>query len=340
VGIIIYGINEDQGRAISSSGIDKGQNSERIQQIVSSTTAPEVPITIEVIENKDDKLKEFLVVKIPKSLFYIHQVTTSSKFYVRNNTTTTPYKYDPIELKENDIALRYEARFRNKLNLESFIQTKEEQILRKLNWNAGLIVSLVPHVRIPGSVKLTKESFRQFFVHPKTSIVTYDQLPTTSSLPTSEGRITDPTNTRRRFVEIDNDGSIYCCRILGQGSTVDIFESIFLVSELLHLLQRFIQKHPSYVGITLRIRVNGSIPMPERLTSSINTELGDRAVSDFKIEHELPAGIFSNTKQITKIFEKWFEAVNIDISLQLFPTTIPTIEQNWRTYDSRMYVEE
>ena len=44
-GVIVYGMDEDQGRAKQSSGIDKGQNSERIQQIVSSSTAPEVPMT-------------------------------------------------------------------------------------------------------------------------------------------------------------------------------------------------------------------------------------------------------------------------------------------------------
>src|SRR3972149_3451268 len=339
-GIIIYGIEEDLGRAIQSSGIVKGQNSERIQQIVSSSTAPEVPMTIDVIDNTTDTTKEFLVVKIPKSSFYIHQVTTNSKFYVRNNTTTTPHEYNPIELKENDIALRYEARYRNKLNQESFIQKKEERIFRKLNWNSGVIISLLPHVRVPGSIKLTKESFRQFFVHPITSIVTYDQLPTTTSLPTSEGRMTDPANTRRRFVEIDNDGSIYCCRILGEGSRIDVFEPIFLVGELLHLLQRLLQKHSSYVGITLRIRVNGSIPVPDRLTPLVSTDLGDRSVSDFEIEHELQAGLFDMKEQLTKIFEKWFEAVNLDDSLTLFPTSIPTIEHNWQTYDGRMYKED
>lgn len=106
-GIIIYGIEEDQGRAAQSSGMDKGQNSEKIQQIVSSSTAPEVPMTIEVINNDDDTSKEFLVVKIPKSTFYIHQVTTTGKFYVRNNTITIQHEYNPIEMKENDIALRY-----------------------------------------------------------------------------------------------------------------------------------------------------------------------------------------------------------------------------------------
>ncbi len=339
-GIIIYGIEEDLGRAKQSTGIDKGLNSEKIQQIVSSSTAPEVPMTIDVIDNTGYNSKEFLVVKIPKSPFYIHQVTTISKFYVRNNTITTPHKYNLMEMKENDIALRYESRLRNKQNQESFIHKKEKQIFSRLNWSNSVIISLVPHVRVPGSVKLTRETFEQFFVHPGTSIITYDHLSTTMSLPTSEGRITDPANTSRTFVEIDNDGSIYCCRKLESGYEIDVFEPIFLVSELLHLLRRFLQKHSSYVGTTFRIRMNDSILIPDKLTSHVRTGLGDRTVSDFEIEHELPAGLFDMKEELAKIFEKWFEAVHIDNSLTLFPETIPKIEQNWKTYDGRMYKDE
>ena len=58
-GIVIYGIEEDQGRAQQSTGIDRGQNSERIQQIVSSSTAPEVPMTIDVIDSTGDNSKPF-----------------------------------------------------------------------------------------------------------------------------------------------------------------------------------------------------------------------------------------------------------------------------------------
>lgn len=339
-GIIIYGIDEDQGRAQQSTGIETGQNSERIQQIVSSSTAPEVPMTIDVIDNINDNAREFLVVKIPKSPFYIHQVTTSSKFYVRNNTTTTPHTYNPMEMKENDIALRYESRFRNKQNQDSFILKKESQIFNRLKWGNGVIISLIPHVRIPGSVKLTRDTFRQYFVHPTNRYVTYDQLPTTTSLPTSEGRITDPVNTKRRFLEIDNDGSIYCCRIIGGDSMIDVFEPLFLVGELLHLHRRLFQKFSTYVGTTLRIRLNGSIPIPDRLTNTVSTDLGDRVVSDFEIEHELPGGLFDMKDELTKIFEKWFEAIHIDNSLILFPTSIPAIEERWVAYDGKMYVKE
>jgi len=336
-GIIIYGIEEDEGRATESSGIDKGQNSEKIQQIISTHTAPEVPMTIDVIDNDNNTSKEFLVVKIPKSTFYIHQVTTTGKFYVRNNTTTTQHEYNPIELKENDIALRYEARFRNKQNQESFIQNKETKLFHQLNWTSGIIFSLVPHVRISGQ-KLSNDSFREFFVNPSTSIITYDMLPTTQNLPTVEGRMTDPSSTDPVYVEINNDGSIFCCRTIGSQTGVDQFTPLFLTGELLHLFNRVSRVRSYYGGTTFRMRVNGSIPIWER--RFFGAEDQGRHVSDFEIEHELPVGPINLTEEITKIFEKWFEALHIDDSLRRFPDTLSGIGEGWERFSGRMYVQE
>jgi len=331
--IIIYGIEEDQGRAAQSSGMDKGQNSEKIQQIVSSSTAPEVPMTIEVIDNDDDTSKEFLVVKIPKSTFYIHQVTTTGKFYVRNNTITIQHEYNPIEMKENDIALRYEARFRNKLNQESFTQNKISQIFKQLGWGNGIVYSFIPHVRIPGK-KLSKETFRGFFVNPGNSIITYDMLPTTQNLPTTDGRMTDPTDTGRVYVEMNNDGSIFCCEKLGSESGVDMFTPLFLLGELFHLFNRVLEHRTYYGGTSLRIGVNGSIPIRARGFRGLDSQ--DRHVSDFEIEHELSVGPIKLTEEITKVFEKWFEALHIDDSLTIFADSIPSIQDCWRQFGKRM----
>ena len=83
-GVIIYGLDEDNGRAVESNGIKIGQNSERIQQIISSNTAPVVPIEIVNIDiptsDGSKPTMEFLVIKIPKSPFMIHQITTTSKY--------------------------------------------------------------------------------------------------------------------------------------------------------------------------------------------------------------------------------------------------------------------
>ncbi|MDE1812601.1 MAG: ATP-binding protein, partial [Thaumarchaeota archaeon] len=67
-GVIIYGITEDHGRAIQSKGIPITNNSERIQQIISCSTMPEVPIEIETINvpvQTGSSTHEFVVVKIP-----------------------------------------------------------------------------------------------------------------------------------------------------------------------------------------------------------------------------------------------------------------------------------
>jgi len=331
-GVVIYGIDEENGRAKQSTGIDVSQNSERIQQIISSSTAPEVPITIEVITSKNDSSKEFLIVKIPKSSFFIHQVTTNGKFYVRNNTTTAPQIYNPIEMKENDIALRYESRFRNKLNQKSFVTEKEKSIFSELRWGSGVIFSIIPHVRVPGSINVTKEMFDGLFL--KNNIEIYNDLLSTTSIPLTNGRMFDPRLTKKIFVEIDNDHSLWCSRQIGGGFGIDMFEPVFLTGILLHIVNRIWKEHPYYGGMTLRIHVNGTIGVP-RDVNGIDLAHGDRSVSDFEIEHELPVGPFDLKVELTKIFERWFEALHLDNPLKFFPKTIPAIEDRLNEADGK-----
>ena len=207
-GIIIYGIEENNGKAIKSNGIAVDQNSERIQQIISSSTSPAVPIDIISISSEEKTSeKEFVIVKIPKSPFMIHQVTTASKYYIRNNTITTAHIYQPFEMKENEIALRYENRFRAKQEQEDFLRKKEQKIVKELGWNAYILISVVPHVRIPNSIKVTNESFRNLFVNPN-SMVIYNDFPgesaAISSMPNYDGRSSDPHAIKRDYFEIDN----------------------------------------------------------------------------------------------------------------------------------------
>jgi len=230
--------------------------------------------------------------------------------------------------------------FRNKLNQESFIQKKETKLFKELNWSDGAIISLVPHVRVPGSFKITPEMFANFFVNPKTSYVVYDNLPSGIHIPTSEGRMHDPSSVKRVCMTIDNDGSIYCCRINGGGHGMNMFDPIFLIGELLHLLERVSEKHTYYGDTTLRIRVVGSLEIQDRFFSHVSTENLPRTVSDIEIEHELPPIPFDRKGELTKIFVKWFEALHIDNSLKIFTTTIPEIEQRWGNIDKKAFKEE
>ncbi|HJW19327.1 MAG TPA: ATP-binding protein [Candidatus Nitrosotalea sp.] len=340
-GVIIYGITENQGRAILSNGIPITNNSERIQQIISSSTMPEVPMEIEIINapvtTGGSPTHEFVVVKIPKSPFMIHQVTTTSKFYVRNNTTTRSHVYELLEMKENDISMRYENRFRSKQVQNSFIIQKEEKIIKELGpqWNSYILSSFVPHVRIPSSIKITKEFYKKSLF--KNGSVIYEHFPTDSnvfaSIPKVEGRMSDPSINDKEFFEIDDDRSVYFCyRISTQVSMM--YHPMFYLGDLMHLIKRILVDTKSYGGVTFRLKVRGSIKTDEYV-AMIPIPGGDRNVSDFEIQHEIPFP-FEFEKEFKRIFEKYFEGLHIDNSLTLFNSTIDMIKSSWSANDVKV----
>ena len=75
-GIIIYGIKEDNGKAVRSDGVIIKNNSERIQQIVSSSIEPPLEIQISSVKVLDDdnnliEDREFFIIRIPKTMINI-----------------------------------------------------------------------------------------------------------------------------------------------------------------------------------------------------------------------------------------------------------------------------
>jgi hypothetical protein len=338
-GVIIYGISEDHGRAIASNGILINQNSEKIQQIISSSTSPQIPMTIDVITKPEQSgstpTHEFVVIKIPKSPFMIHQVTTTSKFYVRNNTITTPHVYESIEMKENEIALRYENRIRSKLIQQSNVGDKEQKIVSQLGWSNYLFYSFIPHVKIPNSIKVTKIIFEDLYKN--NSRVEYEQLPTpmqiSFNIPSYDGRMTDPQKSTKDFFEMDNDRSSYYCEVINGSVKNDMYQPMFVLGEFIHLMNKFLIRTNSYVGMTFRLKVRGGIKVPEFNEHGFRLEQGNRIVNDIMIEHELPYAPFDLNNHLNLIFEKYFEALHLDNSLQLFQTTITSINNRWIQFD-------
>lgn len=337
-GVIIYGISEDHGRAIVSDGILINQNSEKIQQIISSSTSPQIPMTIDVITKPEQfgstPTHEFLVIKIPKSPFMIHQVTTTSKFYIRNNTITMPHVYESIEMKENEIALRYENRIRSKLIQQSNVEDKEQKIVSQLGWSNYLFYSFTPHVKIPNSIKVTKIIFEDLYKN--NSRVEYEQLPTpmqiSFNIPSYDGRMTDPQKSTKDFFEMDNDRSSYYCEAINGSVKNDMYQPMFVLGEFIHLMNKFLIQTNSYGGMTFRLKVRGGIKVPEFNEHGFRLEQGNRIVNDIVIEHELPYAPFDLNTQLNLIFEKYFEALHLDNSLQLFQTTITSINNRWAQF--------
>lgn len=343
-GIIIYGMDEENGKAVESNGVETGQNSERIQQIISSSTSPNVPLEIVQIDlptnENSTPTREFLVVKIPKSRFMIHQVSTKSKYYIRNNTITTSHIYEPMEMKENEIALRYENRFRAKKDQIDFLIEKERQIARELNWGSYVLISVVPHVRIPDSIKITRDSFRNFFVSEQSHVI-YNDLGGVSgtSIPNYDGRSSDPHTSERDYFEIDNDRSIHFCRIIGGGHRITMYHPMFASGPMLHLANRILTETGYYGGATFRMSVNGSIATDSEVGYT-EIPTGGRTVADFEIQHELPYSPINVKDEFSKIFEKYFQALHIDNSLEIYSdSTISRVFLELDASESRLNQE-
>lgn len=330
-GVIIYGVEESKGRAIQSNGIPIRQNSEQVQQIISSSTGPQIPMTIEQIANPNDATKEFLIVKIPKSEYYIHQVTTTGIYHVRANTITTPHHFDPVILGENDIARRYEARFQSRLVAESFVKQKENRIFRDLQfqqWKAGLVLSVVPHVRVPHGTRLTKEDFQSYFANKK-RYVTYGEIPSINSVPSIDGRHTPFTSAEKSYLEMNKDRSIFYCRINTQVSRVEIFDPVYMTADLLHLANRFMVRTNHYGGMTFRLHLTGGLSNAQQIPGITLFQ----SESEFSMEHELPPAPFDLKIEFSRIYDRYFEALHVDSAISQYPAALREIENRWKAHD-------
>lgn len=71
-------------------------------------------------------------------------------------------------------------------------------------------------------------------------------------------------------------------------------------------------------GATFRMNVNGSIVTGRVVNNYDEIPTGGRAVSDFEIQHEMPSTPINVNDEYLKIFEKYFEALHIDNSLEIY----------------------
>lgn len=338
-GVIIYGIEEENERAKESNGMKIGGNAEKIQQIVSSSIAPPLPIEIISVNVKQDDLSinEFLVVKIPKSPFMIHQVTTTSKFYVRNNTTTNQHKFESFEMKENEIALRYEHRFSLKQEQTASIETKENQIANTVGWQSYFLISVLPHVQIPDSLNITPDYYKKLFM-TNDSWVIYNDIPESSgrSIPNYDGRSSDPFNIEKAYFEINNSRSIHFCRKISSDANISMYTPMFVVGSLIHLANRIFQESGYYGGSTFRLAVNGSITTDTNVDHN-HLPNGGRTVSDFIIHHEMNRFPIQINNEYQKIFQKYFEALHIDNAVHIFrDSTIQRVFAGLEASDARL----
>lgn len=356
-GLIAYGVgeNSENGTAIHSEGIDIAKKDERIQQIVNSTISPHLQIGIKIIKEQKESDKGFMIVTIPKSELYIHQVNTIGKFYIRTNTTTKLFKFEPITLPEAEIALRYQKRFENKARIEDSIDKKLEELTGKHKTKHFFFLSAIPHV-LPGlDTKITKQVFNRLITRKQegSSISTTDfyyNFFTDSNYffdnrPTGSGRFAQ--GKRKQHLEIKDDGSIFFFKPIPEERDWYWWDNIYAVVDFLHLITRFYSMLNYYGGILVRCQIAYTFPSdadgniiphldPDTVQiMSAPDGIQHSAYMDIKIEQNIQIIPFNLRDVMLRIFDKWFETLGVDNPREYYSKIVNDLEKNISNLESQ-----
>lgn len=358
-GVIIYGLSEDstKGTAIKSSGIVLKKKDERIQQIVSSSIAPELQIRIDIIQALDElTLKPltdmgFIVVKIPKSEMYIHQVTTTSKYYVRNNTQVTQYKFDPQELKESDIEYRYRRRFENKTRIERSFDHKKNDLVSEFNWPCHLFLGALPNAITSKNRTIDKILFRRaLFTKPDLedesilsssdfryrTLCDYDIYKLNK--PTINGRVGTFRN-KTMTIEMNNDGSVYVFQHLPEDRPFSLWEHcIYGAFEFMHMIKRLYSELNLYGGVTIRFALRSKFDTDRErniiasslyefgsVGSILNTPSGNYVIKEFNIDEHFQFVDYDLKSESMRFLQQFFNALGIEDINKKFPSFVKNI---------------
>ncbi len=329
-GVIIYGVGEDKtGLPTYSEGVVSNKNSERIQQIISSSISPVLDIKIDVIDvfdknNKSVSRKEFVVVKIPKSSYYIHQVTTTKKFYFRANTTTN--SFDAFEMSEHDISLRYNERFRNEQKQRDIILEKQKEVKERFSYERMFFTSAVPQISVVTPINITDELLRNILLKNHSSsggTQIYRYLSWNQSHPTGNGReininYSDRPNLKKHL-EVNKDRTIlYAYPIVEyspDGNVITIYD-ISNLAEFLFAINKFYEliDHTSGITITFSlVNIRGLKFAYHTGWSNREIEIGKDNIS---IKKEIAFLPFEPEKIIYEIIVEFCENLGMDNALE------------------------
>jgi len=362
-GIIVYGVKEgEQGFAKKSSGIILDRLDEKIQQIVSSIISPPLEIKIQVIDlpqkKKNSKIQSFIVVKIPKSQLYIHQVTTTGKFYIRNNTVTMPFKYEALTMKQSEISLRYEKRFQNKTRITNSFKDKEEQFVNQTKAKTFFMIAAIPQVVSVQGEKITRRFFNKLICRREggSSISStefyYNWFRDTDfyfdNKPKGDGRI---AASHGKFLEINDDGTVYFFNEVEGEGFWEWWDYIFAVIDFLHMIRRFYSKRNYYGGVSLTCKFSYVFPLDNRgrailsldrhiLQADIdNVQTNHSTINGVEITENIQIVPFTLEDHVLNIFEKIFETLGMDDPKDQLPGYVKNLKDRISVLEQTNYDE-
>lgn len=318
-GFIIYGLEEDNGRAKFSSGMVKKRGSaERLQQVIESHIHPPLTVKILSVEAKNEKGeiledKEFLVVKIPQSLYHIHQVETAGRFYIRSNRNIR-------RMNEVEIERRYEMRFRERVEQENLFERKKTELRNRQNiLHSCMFCGSIPHLRYGTPVEVTEELFRSLmfmgtryqgtYLYHKISSFTF------LNYPREGGRFAEGEKTKE-YLEINNDKSMFLlCPISSQSQL--FLDCFFLFVDFLSVTKNFYTTIGYDGGLTIILKFDNIKGMMKPTSMNypaniIEREPGRIKEESIEIKINLESILF-NLKDISiRFFEEFWKRLQID----------------------------
>lgn len=248
-GALVIGLTDVRGVPTKVVDIDLADAHLRhLEQVIGSSTAPQVRYETYPIRNPDDPGRGFLILAVPRSPYGPHAVTTppvkateKALRYPRRTGSLTAW------LTETDVATAYHHRFTTTADRAKRLLDIEREALMALppSNQPQLMVSVTPEV--PGNMPITQETFNR---HRRNLLVTSPYLGE-EDLPFSQVRVGsrrltatmgEPHGHGYRHCELHRDGSgVWLSGIHSGTSTVDLKEFNFadldtVVYELLSML--------------------------------------------------------------------------------------------------------
>jgi hypothetical protein len=337
-GIIVYGIErDDKYRAASSPGMIKKKGSvERLQQIIGSHIAPPLTVRILQIPAKDEKGdssedREFIVAKIPQSLYHIHMVETTGKFYIRSNSIVR-------EMTEAEVEKRYEMRFKEKTEREDLFEKKEKELKDQLSIDKYMFCGSVSHIRYGIQMNVTEKLFdecRKAF-HPEIYLSRPPSRAVANSYPKGDGRFCEDRDGGE-YLEINSDKSAYLFISIPDYAS-GLFRDFYWFVYFLSIVNNFYTSLDYEGGVTILLKFTGIRGVSFDIPLYIGLPNKTHKIMEESLTIKIAAdSVPFNLREITlKFFEDLGKRLHVDEPLRVWQTYVNTLEEyiGWLDKDS------
>jgi hypothetical protein len=338
-GFIVYGIDrDDKYRATLSPGMIKERGSvERLQQIIGSHIVPPLTVRISPIPARDEKGensedREFIVVKIPQSPYYIHMVETTGKFYIRANSIVR-------KMTELEIEKMYEMRFNERIGREDLFEEREKELLNRQNISKYMFCGSVSHIRYGIPVDITRELFEECRkpIHPEFYLYPHTSRAVVSSFPKGDGWFYEDRDGGE-YLEINNDKSSFLF-IPISNQIQGLFENFYWFIWFLSVMNNFYASLGCDGEIIILLKFAGIRGMSYSIPFHFGLRNNTQEIKEDSLNIKITVdSVPFNLREIAlRFFEEFGKRLHVDEPLRVWQNHVNRLEEymGWLDKDSR-----